>query len=148
MKNSFRVALTVLAMSAVACNRTPPEVQAVVDAADAMGGRQKVLEVKTLTIEGEGDAPNVGQNTMPDDELPNWKVTGFKRTIDLANHRMRTQQLRTAQFLFANANTQRQDQGLDGDVAFNTDAEGKATRASENTARDRRLEMMQHPLVI
>src|SRR5205823_5515533 len=64
------------------------------------------------------------------------------------NHRMRTQQLRTAQFLFANANTQHQDQSLDGDVAFNSGPDGKTTRASENAARDRRIEMMQHPLVI
>src|SRR4051812_38438371 len=118
MKNSFRM-LLVAAVLSVGCQRTPPELQAVVDAAEAMGGRQKLLAIKTLTIEGEADAPNVGQNTTPESDLPNWKVTGFKRTIDLPNHRMRMQQVRTAQFLFANANTQRQDQGLDGDIAFN-----------------------------
>ena len=56
---------------------------------------------------------------MPDGELPVWKVTEFKRTIDLANGRTRMQQLRTAQFLFAGATVQRQNQGLDGDVAYN-----------------------------
>jgi metallo-beta-lactamase superfamily protein len=130
------------------CNRTSPERQAIVDAADAMGGRQKVVSIKTLTIEGEGDAPNVGQNQTPDGELPNWKVTEFKRTIDLVNHRMRVQQLRTAQFLFANSNTQRQAQGLDGDVAFNIAENGKAARASDSAMRDRRIEMLHHPLVI
>src|SRR5437867_1775258 len=120
MKITLRLCLVALAtLPAAACQRTPPELQAVVDAAEAMGGRQKLLALKTLTMEGEGDAPNVGQNTMPDSELPNWKVTEFKRTIDVPNRRMRTQQLRTAQFLFANANTQRQDQSLDGDIAFN-----------------------------
>jgi len=149
MKNRlFVLVVSVAAVTAAACQRTPPELQAVVDAAEAMGGRQKVLEAKTLTIEGEGNAPNVGQNTMPDGELPNWKVTEFTRTIDLANHRMRMQQLRAAQFLFANANTQRQHQGLDGDVAFNVGPDGAATRASENAVKDRRMEMMQHPLVI
>ncbi len=149
MKNSLRVLVVIVAcVGAAACERTPPERQALLDAADAMGGRQKILDVKTLTIEGEGDAPNVGQNTMPDGELPNWKVTEFRRTIDIPNHRMRTEQLRTAQFLFANANTQRQNQGLDGDVAFNVGADGQAARASENTAKDRRMEMLQHPLVI
>jgi hypothetical protein len=148
MKNHLRVLSLVVAVAATACQRTPPERQALLDAADAMGGQQKVLGVKTLTIEGEGDAPNVGQNTTTDSELPNWKVTEFTRTIDLANHRMRMQQLRTAQFLFANANTQRQNQGLDGDIAFNVGAGGTATRASENAVRDRRMEMLQHPLVI
>jgi hypothetical protein len=85
---------------------------------------------------------------MPDGELPVWKVTEFKRTIGLANARMRTQQLRTAQFLFANANTQRQDQGLDGDVAYNLGMDGTATRASATALRDRRIEMLHNPIVI
>src|SRR5690349_3501798 len=149
MKNTPRLLLAAaICASMVSCNRTPPERQAVIDAADAMGGRQKIAAVKTLTIEGEGDAPNVGQNKTPDGELPNWKVTEFKRTIDLEHHRMRVQQLRTAQFLFANSNTQRQAQGLDGEVAFNLNESGKATRASESAMRDRRVEMLHHPLVI
>src|SRR5437763_16539915 len=123
MKKILPVLVSVLAIGATACDRTPPERRAIADAAEAMGGRQKVLDVKTLTIEGEGNAPNVGQNTMPDSELPNWKVTEFKRTIDLPQQRMRMQQLRTAQFLFANANTQRQNQGIDGDIAYNVSQE-------------------------
>src|SRR5215467_5111499 len=138
--------LTVVA--ATSCTQAPPELRVINDAADALGGRQKVLAVKTLTIEGEGPAPNVGQNTMPDGELPVWKVTEFRRLIDIPNHRMRTTQTRTAQFLFANANTQKQDQGLDGDVAYNTGENGAATRASGAVARDRRVELLQHPLVI
>ena len=148
MKKGFLLLLSAIAIAASGCTRTPPELQAVNDAADALGGRQKVLEVKTLTVEGEGAAPNVGQNTMPDGDLPVWKVTEFKRTIDLPNRRMRMQQFRTAQFLFANANTQRQNQGLDGDVAFNVGADGKATRASDQVMKDRRMEMLHHPLVI
>ncbi len=147
MKKTFSLLLAVMAAGTIACTRKPPEQQALIDAAEAMGGVQKVLDVKTLTIEGEGDAPNVGQNTMPESELPNWKVTQFKRTIDLTNHRMRTEQSRLAQFLFANSNTQQLNQGLDGDVAFNTGPNG-VTRASENAARDRRLEMLQHPLAL
>ena len=130
------------------CTQAPPERRLIDEAADALGGRQKVMAVKTLTIEGEGPAPNVGQNTMPDGELPVWKVTEFRRVIDIPNRRMRTTQTRTAQFLFANANTQKQDQGLDGDVAYNTGENGAATRASAAVARDRRIELLQHPLVI
>lgn len=148
MKTSLRALPLVLAVVAAACQTAPPERQAVIDAAEAMGGQQRVLAVKTLTIEGEGDAPNAGQNTMPDSELPNWRITKFTRTIDLANRRMRMQQARTAQFLFANANTATQDQGLDGDIAFNAAPAGTAARASEQAAKDRRMEMLQHPLVI
>jgi Metallo-beta-lactamase superfamily len=140
--------LTAFLAAGSACARSSPELRVVNDAADALGGRQKVMAAKTLTIEGEGPAPNVGQNTMPDGELPVWKVTEFKRTIDLPNHRMRMTQTRTAQFLFANANTQRQNQGLDGDVAYNIGADGAAARASAAAARDRRIELLQHPLVI
>src|SRR5881396_1255697 len=84
-----------------ACAQTPPEMQVVDGAADALGGKGRIQAVKTLVIEGEGPAPNVGQNTMPDGELPVWKVTELKETIDLANRRSRMQQLRSAQFLFA-----------------------------------------------
>jgi hypothetical protein len=150
MKNASRAIVLVFMCAGLgtSCDRTPSELRPIVEAADAMGGRQKILTLKTLTIEGEGDSPNVGQNKTPDGELPNWKVTEFRRVVDLEHHRMRVQQLRTAQFLFANSNTQRQAQGLDGNVAFNIGENGKATRASESAMRDRRVEMLHHPLVI
>ncbi len=69
--------------------------------AEAMDGKGRILAVKTLVIEGEGPAPNLGQIVTPDSELPVWQVTEFKRKIDLANGGMRTQQLLAAQFLFA-----------------------------------------------
>jgi hypothetical protein len=139
------VCVTVLAGG---CARVPPEVQVVNDAAAALGGRDRVQAVKTLTIEGEGSAPNAGQNRMPDDELPIWKVTEYKRTVDLANGRTRMQQVRTAGFLFAGATVQRQNQVLDGDVAYNLGADGAATRAGAAAVRDRRLELLHHPITI
>jgi hypothetical protein len=137
-----------IALAVVSCNRTPPELQAVVDAADALGGREKILAFKTLSMEGEGSAANLGQNTMPDSELPVWKATEFRRSIDFPNNRMRVQQTRTAQFLFAGANTQRLDQGLDGDVAYNVGMDGQATRAGVDAARDRRIELLHNPIAI
>src|SRR3989442_13408540 len=125
----FLVSLVVIGSAGAGCLRTPSEPQAILEAADALGGRHKLLEVKTLTIEGEGASPNVGQNTMPDGELPVWKVTEYTRVIGLAGGRTRVQQKRTAQFLFAGALVQQQDQGLDGDVSYNVGADGKATRA-------------------
>src|SRR4051812_15543799 len=148
MKKTCSLFVAAVAVLSGACAKESPERQAVLDAADAMGGRQKILAVKTLTIQGDADAPNVGQNTMPDSELPNWKVTELKRVIDLKDHQMRVQQTRTAQFLFANANTQKQSQGLDGSIAYNIGADGNATRAPEAAMKDRRLEMLHHPLVI
>jgi hypothetical protein len=145
---NLRPSVLLVALAVSSCSRTPPELQAIVDAADALGGREKILAIKTLTIEGEGSAPNAGQNTMPDGELPVWKVTEFKRVIDPGNGRMRVQQLRTAQFLFANSPTQRQDQGLDGDVAYNVGMDGVPARAGADAARDRRIEMLHNPIAI
>ncbi|HEY1760550.1 MAG TPA: MBL fold metallo-hydrolase [Bryobacteraceae bacterium] len=125
-----------------------PELKVIHAAAGALGGQDRIQAVKTLVIEGEGEAPNLGQNVTPDGDLPVWKVTEFKRSMDLANARMQVQQLRTAQFLFALATVQRQKQGLDGDVAFNTGQDGKTTRASDATAHDRRVEMLRHPLTV
>lgn len=122
-------------------------------AAEAMGGVDRVQAVKTVVIEGEGSAPNLGQNVTPDGDLPVWKVTDFKRSIDfthgsIGSARMREQQVRTAQFLFALATTQRQNQGLDGAVAYNIGGTGNAVRASDAAAQDRRRQLLHHPLTL
>jgi hypothetical protein len=83
---------------------------------------------------------------MPDDELPVWKVTDHTRVIDLANGRTRIRQLREAQFMFAGDTVQRLTQGLDGDVAYNATPDGMMTRAGESVARDRRVELLHHPI--
>ena len=43
------------------------------------------------------------------------------------------------QFLFAGANVQRLDQGIDGEVGYNVAEDGNASRTSETVARDRIL---------
>jgi hypothetical protein len=140
---------TILALAlAGACTQVPPEKRVIDAAAAALGGKDRIQAARTLVIDGQGASPNVGQNTMPDGALPVWKVTHYKRTIDLANGRTRVQQVRTAQFLFAGATVQRQDQGLDADVAFNVGPGGQATRAGKAAARDRRIELLHHPLTI
>jgi len=131
-----------------ACSQTPPERKIIDDAATALGGADKIRALKTLLIDGSGTAPNAGQNRMPDDELPIWKVTEYTRAIELANRRTRVRQRREAQFLFAGATTQQQIQGLDGDVAYNATPEGAMTRVGDAAARDRRLELLQHPITI
>jgi len=138
----------VLALALVSgCASTPPVKQAVADAATALGGASRVSALTSLSIEGTGTAPNAGQNRMPDDDLPVWKVSQYTRTIDLANGRTRVQQVREAQFLFAGDLVQRQTQGVDGSIAYNVGTDGKATRASEAAARDRRIELLHHPVV-
>ncbi len=131
-----------------ACAGTSPEQQVINDAAEALGGKARIQQVKTLIVEGEGEAPNLGQNLTPDSELPVWKVTGYSRAIDVANERMRVKQVRTAQFLFAGALVQQLDQGIDGNIGYNVAESGMPARTSESVVRDRRIEMIHHPITI
>ena len=47
----------VVGASLTACARPTPEMQIVQDAAAALGGRDRILAVKTLVIQGEGPTP-------------------------------------------------------------------------------------------
>jgi hypothetical protein len=140
--------LAFVACVAVGCSSAPPERQIIDDAAAALGGASRIQSLTALHITGSGSAPNAGQNRMPDDELPVWKVTEHSRAIDFANGRTRVQQLREAQFQFAGATTQRVTQGLDGAVAYNAAPDGTMTRAGDAAARDRRIELLHHPITI
>ena len=143
-----RLLILIVAALAWACAATPPEQQAVNDAAAALGGADRLKALKSLSIEGAGTAPQIGQNTMPDGEQPVWRVSDYARAIDLANGRTRVRQVREAQFLFAGDLVQRQAQGVDGAVAYNVGADGTATRAGDAAARDRRIELLHHPVTI
>jgi hypothetical protein len=141
-----QVAAGVLMLVTAACAPAIPEQQVIDDAVEAMGGAGRIRDVKALTIHGTGTAPNAGQNRTPDDELPVWKVNEYTRRIDLVNWRTRVQQVREAQFLFAGDLVQRQTQGLDGDAAYNVAANGTVARAGAVAARDRRTELLHHPV--
>jgi hypothetical protein len=135
-----------LAVLMTACASAPPERRAVDEAAAAMGGADRIRSLAALQIDGTASAPNAGQNRLPDDELPVWKVSEYSRTIDLANGRTRVRQVREAQFLFAGATVQRVAQGLD-EVAYNIGGDGTMTRAGDAAAKERRIELLHHPLV-
>ena len=58
---------------------------------------------------------------------------------------MRVQATRVPGFVFV-MSEQRQDFGVDGEVAYAIAANGTATRANEQVAWDRRADMLHHPL--
>ena len=68
----------------------PPEQQLVEDALEAMGGRERVLAVTTLTIEGdEGTTGNFGQNRgATGDNVSPSALLDYTREMDVAQHRM------------------------------------------------------------
>src|SRR5688572_13947095 len=152
----IRLAAAALAMlTLTACTRLSPETQVVADAAEAMGGADRIQAVRSLTVEGSGRDLAVGGSVTPE-APPNVNlVADYRRTLEVASPRLRTRQTRTAQYRFANAVVVRQDQGLDGDVAYNVPASAQpsdpppaAQRAGANAARDRRQEWLRHPLVL
>jgi hypothetical protein len=147
LRRVYAVPVLVVALAlASACASAPPERQLVDAAAASLGGADRIRALKSIAVEGEGDAPNVGQNRMPDSELPNWKVTAYRRTTDLANDRTDMTQTRQAAFQFAGALVQRQHQAQDGDVAVNYPPNGQPVRGTDAQARDRRREALHHPL--
>ena len=146
------------------------ELQLVNDAAAALGGKERLLAVRTLTIEGYGSNPNIGQAMTPEADPLLWMLPDYKRSIDLENGRMELSFTRRPAFpaVFDSA---RQAQRLDGDVAYNPAAPGgrgggaaggaggggragdggapaAPARLGAQVARDRLIDMLQHPLTI
>jgi hypothetical protein len=134
-----------LALSA-GCMRSP-ETALVREAAEAMGGAAKIASVEILTLEGEGEAYNFGQNRSPEGELPKFTVTELRRVIDFSGARWRQEALRTPMFLTANPPA-KQILGVEGDVAYNVSPTGAVTRATARTAQDRASELYHHPVGI
>ena len=126
----------------------------VVRAADALGGQARILAIKTLTIEGYGQLAyqNGGGNITSSIDAPQkWiDINDYARVVDLEHGRSRVRQRQINDFVFAAAAQMKgvvSTQAIDGDVAFNINAAGTATRAPAAAARARRMESLAHPVV-
>jgi glyoxylase-like metal-dependent hydrolase (beta-lactamase superfamily II) len=127
-------------------------------AADALGGRSRVMAADTLIIEGYGQLAyqNGGGNiTSAPDAPQKWMdVNDHRREIDLRSGRMVVRQKQVNDFVFAAAQGMRGNvtqQGVEGGVAFNLVGAGAGAnviRASDAAARARRMDMLAHPLTI
>ncbi|HUE85939.1 MAG TPA: MBL fold metallo-hydrolase [Vicinamibacterales bacterium] len=142
--------LAILLFAAAAgCAAPTVEQQLINDAADGLGGRERVLAVRTLVLEGEGTQFNLGQDMRPGASGQTFTVSGLKRQIDLAGHRMRTELTRTPNFAFFQGPApQPQVQGLDGEVAYNVAPNGNAARVTAQATGDRRADFYHHPIVL
>jgi glyoxylase-like metal-dependent hydrolase (beta-lactamase superfamily II) len=148
MPRTFWIGLVIAAATA-ACTRPTPEQQVIDDAAAALGGRDRIVAVKTLVIEGEGSNGNLGQDMSPDSSGQSFALSGYRRSIEVATGRARTEQTRTPNFAYFQGQTpQKQVLGIDGEVGYNIAANGTATRVSNAVAKDRRAEIYHHPLTI
>jgi hypothetical protein len=143
---------------------TGAERQLVLRAADALGGHDRVMALKTLQIIGYGELAyfNGGGNITGDPDAPQkWqKVLEYTRTIDLEHSRTRVQQRLKMDFVFASTIGQlginRTSETLDGDIAYNIGGGFLAAPqsgappqpAGAAAARQRRVELLAHPVTI
>src|SRR5687768_12157907 len=139
-------ALTIVMMFS-ACARPTPEQGVVADAASALGGADRILTVRTLVIEGEGAQHNLGQDVTPAASGQTFAITQYRRAIDVAGERARTELTRVPKFSFwQGLAPQRQVQGIDKSIAYNIATSGAASRVAPAAADDRRAELLRHPI--
>jgi glyoxylase-like metal-dependent hydrolase (beta-lactamase superfamily II) len=122
-----------------------PEQRIVRDAATALGGVDKVRNVRTMTMEGGGEVFALGQNRTLDGPLLKWQVTGYRRAIDFERGRWRDESTQTAAFVTGWPDPAKVIAAYDDDVAFDVE-EGQASRLDAIAARDRRAELYHHPI--
>lgn len=154
MRKSLVVLITWCAAASL-LGQTSRTATGVIDgAAEALGGRQKVLAIKSIKIEGYGQLAyqNGGGNISTSPDAPQkWiNVPEYEKIIDLENKRMRVRQRQHNAFVFAGIDGYLgrtvSIAALDGDVAYNVGADGRATRAAAAAAAARRVEMLAHPV--
>jgi glyoxylase-like metal-dependent hydrolase (beta-lactamase superfamily II) len=141
--------LLVLLMAGLfaACSQATPEQQIVNDAAEALGGADRIRAVKTFVVEGDGTQYNLGQDVTPEASGQTFTVTDARYAVDVAGGRTRFEFTRRPNFTyFQGPQAQRLVQGLDGVVAYNVAASGTATRAPEAVATERRMGLYHHPI--
>ena len=93
------------AVALAGCSRPTPEQQIVNDAAQALGGGDRIAAVKTLIVEGDGTQYNLGQDVTPGASGQTFAVTGYKRAVDVAGGRVRTELTRRPNFTFFQGGT-------------------------------------------
>jgi glyoxylase-like metal-dependent hydrolase (beta-lactamase superfamily II) len=159
------VAISVALVIGLAGQGASPAAQLVTRTAEALGGRDRVMALKTLQIIGYGELAyfNGGGNITGDPDAPQkWQsVLEYTRTTDLANWRTRVQQRLKMNFEFASTAGQlglnRSNETLDGDIAYNIGGGFLAAPqtgtpqpqpAGAAAVRQRRVEMLAHPITI
>lgn len=140
---------SLLLVTLAGCASVPPEQQLIRDAAEALGGVDRMRAAGVVVLEGTGTQWNLGQDLRPGLAEQTFTLATFQRALDLDGARMRTTFTRTPNFAyFQGPQAQTQVQGLDNDLAYSVGASGTPARASNATAADRRVERLHHPLVL
>lgn len=141
------VTLVVVAI-APACAHSGSATQVLDSTVRAVGGRDAIAAAHTLTVHGEGTYFVLGQGKSPDQDLLPYRVTELERTIDYDHTRWHQRRTLTPQWAAQDPSPSLDITGLDGDVAFDLDADGNASRGPAPVARDRRAELVHSPIGI
>jgi len=146
MKHRTSLAL-LIAVGVAACSSQTPEQRLIRDAASALGGAERILAMRTLVIEGEGTHYNLGQDLLPGAAGQTFQVSRYRRAVDLAGERARTELERVPKFTFwQGLRPQIQVQGIDKAVGYNVAPNGSASRTAAAAADDRRAELLRYPI--
>ncbi len=149
MTKSLPLATVAALLTLSGCAQPTAEQQFLIDTAGALGGRGRIDTVKSLTLEGSGVNYNLGQDMKPEAATQTFAVSGYKRTIDVADVRQRLEQTRTPKFAyFQGPQPQTLVQGVDGEVAYNVNASGTAIRLGGLAGDLRKAEFYHHPVTL
>ena len=133
-----------------------PAATVVRKAAEALGGVDRILSVRSLRIEAYGQeaVQSGGGNTSASADAPQrWtNIMSYEQTIDLANRRIRIRHRDQAWLPAATLSRVLGDSMttsvLDGDVPYTVNAQGAARRGSADAAAGLRIEMAAHPVAL
>src|SRR5688572_10359702 len=151
------IGIVVLCAVASLAAQTPPSASQAVDrAVAALGGRQALLALRSIRIDGYGQTAyqNGGGNISSAPTAPQkWiDIPEYEKIIDLEHWRMRVRQRQRNHFVFASVDgylgRNMTTAVLDGEIAYNVGTNGRATRASSATAAARRIELLTHPVAL
>ena len=131
----------VLAAALCGCAQPSPELQAIHDAADAIGGVDAVRGATTVVIEGSGTNYQLGQNNTPDSELPSSKAQSYRLEMNLQNHRTRMA-ITSANFA---GNMVTAVTAMDGNVVYTVGSDGPR-RLGSAAARESHVLYYHHPV--
>lgn len=148
--------ILLLGVGAVAVQAQPADAarQAVVDAANAMGGVERIQTLRTLRLRGYGHESyqDGGSEITTEPAAPEkmTNLTAYERVIDVSAERTRVKARAFRAFIFAAKAMMQgapQHQVLDGTIAYDVPANGAARRASDVVARQRRMELLAQPVM-
>jgi len=128
--------------------------QAVLDAAEAMGGVERIEALRTLRLRGYGhEAYQDGGSEITTEPAAPEKMTNltaYERVIDVPGERTRVKARAFRAFVFAARAMMQgvpQHQVLDGNIGYDVPANGAPRRASAVVAQQRRMELLAQPVM-